>query len=105
MGSFCLEFFRSRVAEQNVGAPLLVRAPNNFLLLAAGELPMNLLLEHAPEVEWEMDIAWIVRGVAIGDTGGHASIPRATATMTIRNRRHPFCTFPIGSHLPPAASS
>ncbi len=37
--------------------------------------------------------------------GGHASIPRATATMTIQKRRHPFRTFPIGSHLPPAASS
>ena len=47
----------------------------------------------------------IQTGVAIGDTGGHASIPRATATMTIRNRRQPFCSFPIGSHLPPAASS
>jgi len=35
-----------------------------FMPLAAGELPMNLLLEHAPEMEWEMDIAWVVRGGA-----------------------------------------
>ncbi len=33
--SFFLEFFRSRVAEQNVGALLLVRAPNNLLFPAA----------------------------------------------------------------------
>lgn len=35
-----------------------------FMPLAGGELPMNLLLEHAPEMEWEMDVAWIVRGGA-----------------------------------------
>jgi len=44
-------------------------------------------------------------GVATGGLGGHASIPRAIATMTIQKRRHPFRTFPIGTHLPPAASS
>ncbi len=35
-----------------------------FMRLASGELPMDLLLEHAPEMEWEMDLAWIVRGGA-----------------------------------------
>lgn len=35
-----------------------------FMPLAGGELPMNLLLEHAPEMEWEMDVAWVVRGGA-----------------------------------------
>lgn len=33
-----------------------------FKRLASGELPMDLLLEHAPEMEWEMDVAWVVRG-------------------------------------------
>lgn len=35
-----------------------------FMPLATGELPMNLLLEHAPEMEWEMDVAWVVQGGA-----------------------------------------
>ncbi|MGR3617274.1 MAG: sugar phosphate isomerase/epimerase family protein [Paracoccaceae bacterium] len=35
-----------------------------FMPLASGELPMNLLLEHAPEMEWEMDVAWVVCGDA-----------------------------------------
>ncbi|MEP1610699.1 MAG: sugar phosphate isomerase/epimerase [Roseobacter sp.] len=35
-----------------------------FMPLADGTLPMDLLLEHAPEMEWEMDVAWIVRGGA-----------------------------------------
>lgn len=35
-----------------------------FMALADGTLPMNLLLEHAPEMEWEMDVAWVVRGGA-----------------------------------------
>ena len=35
-----------------------------FNQLSSGELPMNLLLEHAPEMEWEMDVAWVVRGGA-----------------------------------------
>ncbi len=35
-----------------------------FLPLAGGEVAMELLLEHAPSIEWEADIAWIVRGNA-----------------------------------------
>lgn len=35
-----------------------------FMPLAGGDLPMNLLLEHAPEMEWEMDVAWVARGGA-----------------------------------------
>ena len=35
-----------------------------FMALPGGALPMNLLLEHAPEMEWEMDVAWVVRGNA-----------------------------------------
>ena len=33
-----------------------------FVALADGGLPMQILLEAAPELEWEADIAWIVRG-------------------------------------------
>lgn len=43
-------------------------------------------------------------GVVIGDPSGHVSIPRATVTMTIQKRQHPFRTFPIGNHTPPTAS-
>ena len=35
-----------------------------FAPLADGVLPMTLLLEQAPALEWEADIAWIVRGGA-----------------------------------------
>ncbi len=35
-----------------------------FMQLASGELPMKLLLEHAPAIEWEIDVAWVVRGGA-----------------------------------------
>ncbi|MEP2029666.1 MAG: sugar phosphate isomerase/epimerase [Paracoccaceae bacterium] len=35
-----------------------------FMPLPDGAMPMNLLLEHAPEMEWEMDVAWLVRGGA-----------------------------------------
>lgn len=27
-----------------------------------GKLPMDLLLQHAPHNEWEMDVAWVVKG-------------------------------------------
>lgn len=33
-----------------------------FLPLPGGEIAMDLLLEHAPSMEWEMDVAWVVRG-------------------------------------------
>ncbi len=33
-----------------------------FMALETGEIPMQLILDHAPEVEWEMDVAWVVRG-------------------------------------------
>ncbi|MEP3048141.1 MAG: sugar phosphate isomerase/epimerase [Roseibium sp.] len=35
-----------------------------FMPLPGGEIAMDLLLEHAPSIEWEADIAWIVRGGA-----------------------------------------
>lgn len=33
-----------------------------FMPLAGGKIPMQLLLDGAPTMEWEADIAWIVRG-------------------------------------------
>jgi len=33
-----------------------------FAACADGRLPMDILLESAPSIEWEADIAWIVRG-------------------------------------------
>ena len=35
-----------------------------FLELPVGGTAMELLLEHAPSMEWEMDLAWVVRGGA-----------------------------------------
>ncbi len=35
-----------------------------FMPLPGGALAMDLLLEHAPSIDWEADIAWIVRGNA-----------------------------------------
>lgn len=35
-----------------------------FMPLAGGEIAMELMLEHAPSIEWEMDVAWVVRGGA-----------------------------------------
>lgn len=35
-----------------------------FMPLPGGELAMELILEHAPSVDWEMDVAWVVRGGA-----------------------------------------
>lgn len=35
-----------------------------FMPLKGGEIAMDLLLEHAPSMEWEMDVAWVVRGGA-----------------------------------------
>ena len=32
-----------------------------FVALPTGEMPMAVLLAHAPSIEWEADIAWIVR--------------------------------------------
>ncbi len=37
------------------------------LLLAEvndGALAMDLILEHAPSIDWEMDVAWVLRGGA-----------------------------------------
>ena len=33
-----------------------------FMPLSDGTLPMNILLDGAPDIEWEMDVAWIIRG-------------------------------------------
>jgi sugar phosphate isomerase/epimerase len=33
-----------------------------FMALPSGVLPMELILENAPTIEWEVDVAWIVRG-------------------------------------------
>ena len=35
-----------------------------FVPLADGSIPMQILLETAPELEWEADIAWVIRGGA-----------------------------------------
>lgn len=35
-----------------------------FMPLPGGEIAMELILEHAPSIEWEMDVAWVVRGGA-----------------------------------------
>ncbi len=35
-----------------------------FMALPDGTLPMTVLLENAPDMEWEMDVAWVVRGGA-----------------------------------------
>lgn len=33
-----------------------------FVALADGDIPMNILLDSAPDIAWEADLAWIVRG-------------------------------------------
>ncbi|HEY8596602.1 MAG TPA: sugar phosphate isomerase/epimerase [Devosiaceae bacterium] len=33
-----------------------------FWPTASGRLPIDILLEGAPEIDWEMDVAWVVRG-------------------------------------------
>lgn len=33
-----------------------------FFALPDGSIPMEVLLEHAPDIKWEADLAWIVRG-------------------------------------------
>ena len=35
-----------------------------FMPLPDGQIAMDLMLEHAPSIEWEMDVAWVVRGGA-----------------------------------------
>lgn len=35
-----------------------------FMPLEGGGTAMDLILEHAPSIEWEMDVAWVVRGGA-----------------------------------------
>ncbi len=35
-----------------------------FAPLANGQRPMQILLDHAPSIEWEIDVAWVVRGGA-----------------------------------------
>lgn len=35
-----------------------------FVALADGTIPMQVILDHAPDIGWEADIAWIVRGNA-----------------------------------------
>ena len=36
----------------------------DFMPLPDGQIAMDLMLEHAPSIEWEMDVAWVVRGGA-----------------------------------------
>jgi sugar phosphate isomerase/epimerase len=33
-----------------------------FKPTSAGTLPMNIILDHAPDLEWEIDVAWLVKG-------------------------------------------
>ena len=35
-----------------------------FIPLQSGEIPMEIILENAPSIEWEMDVAWVIRGDA-----------------------------------------
>jgi len=35
-----------------------------FKATTSGRLPMDIILETAPNIEWEVDVAWIVRGKA-----------------------------------------
>lgn len=35
-----------------------------FMPLENGVRPMQILLDHAPSIEWEIDVAWVVRGNA-----------------------------------------
>jgi sugar phosphate isomerase/epimerase len=35
---------------------------HEVMALADGSVPMQVMLEHVPELEWQADIAWIVRG-------------------------------------------
>jgi sugar phosphate isomerase/epimerase len=35
-----------------------------FVPTTSGKLPMDILLENAPNIEWECDVAWVVRGKA-----------------------------------------
>ncbi len=35
-----------------------------FMPLPGGEIAMELIFEHAPSIEWEIDVAWIVRANA-----------------------------------------
>lgn len=35
-----------------------------FMPLADGTVPMRVLLDEAPSIEWEMDVAWVVKGGA-----------------------------------------
>ncbi|KUP91631.1 sugar phosphate isomerase/epimerase family protein [Tritonibacter horizontis] len=35
-----------------------------FIALPDGEIPMQVILDTAPSIEWEMDVAWVVRGGA-----------------------------------------
>ena len=35
-----------------------------FIPLSDGRVAMDLILEHAPSIEWEMDVAWVVRAGA-----------------------------------------
>jgi sugar phosphate isomerase/epimerase len=35
-----------------------------FVPLADGSVPMQILLETAPDLDWEADIAWVIRGGA-----------------------------------------
>jgi sugar phosphate isomerase/epimerase len=32
------------------------------MAMEEGSVPMDILLEHAPNINWEADLAWIVRG-------------------------------------------
>lgn len=33
-----------------------------FVALPDGSTPMDILLDHAPDIKWEADLAWVVRG-------------------------------------------
>ena len=33
-----------------------------FHPLPGGEIPLSIILDEAPSIEWEMDVAWVVRG-------------------------------------------
>ncbi len=39
-----------------------------FAALPSGALPMDIILSRAPDIAWEMDVAWVVRG-------GHDPVP------------------------------
>lgn len=75
-----------------------------FRPTASGKLPMDIILDTAPNNDWEMDVAWVVRVATIRSSGSRstaaASMPCTSRTSLLQARTPTRMAGPMSATAP-----